>query len=525
MIIDLTLVLLYLVAITAYGVVTGRKTADTQEGYFLGGRSFGWILIGLSLFATNISITQFMSTSGLAQKVGLASINNDLIGGLMMALSALLFIPIYIRSGLCTMTEFLERRFGRGARLFYAIIFLLLSVLTMPFGVYLGALAALGLFNLSTDHLGLACLLIGGSVGLYSVLGGLTAVVKTDAIQAGLMVAGGLIVLVAAVAKLGGLGALAAGAAPGQFELLQPRGSQMPWTALPGIAIASAFFAFCNVGMLQRALGARDVRQAQLGVLFGAFLKLLSIPLFALTGIAAAQLFPGSPGDQTYALMVREYLPVGVSGLVFAGMLSALMSTADSGVCAVASVLSYDVHPLLAPKASPQARQRFGKWASGVLVVTAFVLAPFGQSIENIYLFGLRVAGFLFLPVGVCFIFGRFVRRVNHAGALATLSVGLVLGLSYVLATLVPGLQPLMPKWLAGLHFYEVLPFFFVLLSTVILSVSLLTAPPASEQLAILDLRTAAGGELGDESLPWWRGFPFWLAVYLGVLAALYVVF
>jgi solute:Na+ symporter, SSS family len=127
--------------------------------------------------------------------------------------------------------------------------------------------------------------------------------------------------------------------------------------------------------------------------------------------------------------------------------------------------------------------------------------------------------------VGVCFIFGRFVRRVNHAGALATLSVGLVLGLSYVLATLVPGLQPLMPKWLAGLHFYEVLPFFFVLLSTVILSVSLLTAPPASEQLAILDLRTAAGGELGDESLPWWRGFPFWLAVYLGVLAALYVVF
>lgn len=524
MLIDLTLVLGYLVAITVYGIVTGRKTSGTQDGYFLGGRTFGWVLIGLSLFATNISITQFMSTSALAQKIGLASINNDLIGALMMALSAWFFIPIYIRSGLCTMTEFLERRYGRPAKLFYSFIFLVQSTVTMPFGIYLAALAALRLFNLPDTQIVAACLIIGGSVGLYSVLGGLTAVVKTDAVQAGLMVAGGFIITFVAISKVGGLGAMHA-SAPGQFELIQPRGSLLPWTALPGVAIASAFFAFCNVGMLQRALGARDLRHAQLGVLFGAFLKLLAIPLFALTGIASIQIFPDAGGDQTYALLIREFLPVGVSGLVLAGMLSALLSTADSGVCAIASVVAYDIHPLLAPHSSPEARLRFGKWVTAALVAIAFGFAPFGSLVENVYLYTLRMSGFLFLPVGVCFIFGRFFRRVNHAGAVATLATGFALGVGYVVFTSVPALTRFLPGWFVALHFYEVLPFFFVTLASVLFAVSLMTPPPGLQKLAILDHRRVDDAAAGAGDIPWWATFRFWLAVFFAVLGALYLVF
>ncbi len=525
MYVDLAIVLLYLVALTAYGVIAGRKAAGSMEGYFLGGRSFGWILIGFSLFATNISTSQFMSTSALAQKVGLAAINNDLLGALMLALSAVFFIPLYIRIKLCTMTEFLERRYGRGAKLIYSLTFLLTSILTMPPGIYLGGLAILGLFGLPNDYLTVACLIVGGSVGLYAVLGGLTAVVKTDLIQACLMIVGGLIVTVLAVNRVGGLGALYEAAPRLHFELLQPAGSLMPWTALPGVVIASAFFAFCNAGMLQRVLGARDVRHAQLGMLFAAFLKLLSIPLFAIAGIAAIQIFPEAGGDKTYALLVGELLPVGISGLVMAGLFSALLSSADSGVNAISSVVAYDIHSLIKKEASTEQRLRFGKQTAAAIVIFAVLTAPFAQTIDNIYLFLLRLHGYLVLPIGVAFIFGRFVRRINNTAALVTMATGMVVGLAYVVSTSIPVLTAQLPPWLVGLHFYELLPFLWGGLVALLLTVSYLTAPPPPEKLAVLDARRADPALARPAQVPLWKSFKLWLAVFFTVLGTLYLVF
>lgn len=525
MYLDLIIVLLYLAGITAYGVLAGRKTSTTLAGYFLGGRTFGWALIGFSLFATNISTNQFMSTSGLAQQIGVAAINNDLIGALMMALSAVFFIPLYIRIQLCTMTEFLEHRYSRSAKLIYSITFLLTSTLTMPPGIYLGGLAMLGLFGLPSEHLGLACLLIGGSVGLYSVLGGLTAVVKTDMIQAGLMIVGGMLVTYMAVDRVGGLGALVEAAPPHQLELLQPPGSRIPWTALPGIVIASAFFAFCNAGMLQRALGARDVRHAQLGMLFAAFLKFLSIPLFAVAGMAAIQIFPDAGGDQTYALMVRELLPVGLSGLVMAGLFSALLSSADSGVCAISSVIAYDIHPVLRKEATVDQRLRFGKWAAAAIIVFAVTTAPFASAIDNVYLFLLRLHSFLVVPIGVAFMFGRFVRRINNIAAVTTMATGMVAGLFYVTCTSVPALNGVLPEWLAKMHFYELLPFLWAALVLLLFVVTYLTPPPPADKLAVLDKSRTQGATTVVVGIPWWQSFPFWFGVFMVCLIALYVVF
>lgn len=522
---DLAIVLVYLVAMTAYGVIAGRKASTTMEGYFLGGRSFGWILIGFSLFATNISTAQFMSTSALAQKAGLAAINNDLIGALMLALSAVFFIPLYIRIQLCTMTEFLERRYGRGAKLIYSLTFLLTAILTMPPGIYLGGLAMLGLFGLSNEYLTVACLIVGGSVGLYAVLGGLTAVVKTDLIQASLMIVGGMIVTVLAVDRVGGLAALHAAAPRLHFELLQPAGSLMPWTALPGVVIASAFFAFCNAGMLQRVLGARDVRHAQLGMLFAAFLKFLSIPLFALAGMAAIQIFPEAGGDKTYALLVRELLPVGLSGIVMAGLFSALLSSADSGVNSISSVVAYDIHPLLAKEATIEERLRFGKRTAAAIVIFAVLTAPFAYVIDNVYLFILRLHGYLVLPIGVAFMFGRFVRRINNTAALVTMTTGMTLGLIYVVGTSVPALAARFPAWLASLHFYELLPFLWAGLVVLLFTVAYLTAPPPPEKLAVLDARRAEGAPASPVQVPFWKSFPLWFALFLAVLVTLYMVF
>lgn len=525
MYLDLIIVLVYLAAITTYGIVAGRKTSTTLAGYFLGGRTFNWAMIGFSLFATNISVTQFMSTSGLAQEIGLAAINNDLIGALMLALSAVFFIPLYIRIQLCTMTEFLERRYSRTAKLIYSITFLLTSTLTMPPAIYLGGLAMLGLFGLPGEHLVLACFLIGGSVGLYSVLGGLTAVVKTDVIQAALMVVGGMLVTWLAVAEVGGLGALLKAAPPQQLELLQPSPSRMPWTALPGVVIASAFFAFCNAGMLQRALGARDVRHAQLGMLFAAFLKFLSIPLFAVAGMAAIQLFPEAGGDKTYALMVRELLPAGLSGLVMAGLFSALLSSADSGVCAISSVIAYDIHPLVRKNAGVEERLRFGKWAAAGIIIFAVATAPFADAIDNVYLFLLRLHSFLVVPIGVAFMFGRFVRRINNIAAVTTMAVGMVAGLFYVTCTSVTALNGVLPAWLAAMHFYELLPFLWAALVLLLFIVTYLTPPPPAEKLSVLDMARADPASAASARVPWWKSFTFWFAIFLVCIAALYIVF
>jgi solute:Na+ symporter, SSS family len=522
--IDLGFVVVYLVGITVYGILIGRKEASTRVGYYLGGRKFGWFTIGASIFATNISITQFMSGGGLAHRVGLASINNDLVGGFLLAMSAVFFVPIYVRSRLFTMPEFLERRYSRSARQIFGWVYLIQSVLQQPSGYYIGGLALLGLFGFPIEYLAVTCLIIGATVGLYAVIGGLTSVMKTDVVQVILLIAGGLTVTVVGLHRAGGWSGLTAEFGDTHFELLLPRGSAMPWTALPGIALHSCYFAFCSIHILQRVLGARDEYHARTGMLFSAWLKFLAIPLFALPGIIAVKLYPEALGDATYAMLVRDLLPVGISGLVLAGMIAALMSSADSNVNAMSSVVAMDIYPSLARQPAERSALKIGKWSAGLIVVFGVVVAPYYQHLGAIYLFILRLGSFLLLPVGVVFIFGRFSRRVNHQGALACLGIGSAIGLAYVLLTSLPMLDTWIPGWMRTLHFYEMLPFFFLLCTGMLFVVSWFTAPPAEDKLQVLAKRPP-GDLSGAEGRPLWQSFQLWLAVFCAALGLVYVVF
>lgn len=522
--IDLAVVLLYLVLITAYGLYAARGAGRSAEHYFLGGRNLGWFVIGASIFATNISTTQFMSGSGLAHGIGVAAVNNDLIGGLLLGLSAVLMVPMYIKSRLFTVPEFLERRYNRPARLLFSWTYVLQNVLSTPTGFYIGGLAVLGLFGFDPQYLSLACIIVGATVGTYSVLGGLTSVAKADAIQVVLLIGGGLLVAVFGVRAAGGIGTLYRELGPTHFELLLPRGTAMPWTALPGIALHSCYFAFASVHIVQKVLAAKDQYHAQTGMLFAGWLKFLAIPLFAIPGIVAAKLYPHAVGDATYAFLVRDLLPVGVSGLVMAGLLAALMSTADSGVVALGSVVALDIYPSLTKKPSDQQAVKLGRWVAGLVMAFGVLVAPYAENLGPIYPFILRLSGFAFMPVGVCFVFGRFSRRVNHQGALSCLLMGVVLGFSYVILTSWPPLAARLPAWFTALHFYEILPLFFVLLTAVLFGVSWLTPPPTPAQLAVLAPKDAPA-LTGAEDRPFWQSFQTWFAAFLGVLGLCYVVF
>jgi SSS family solute:Na+ symporter len=529
--IQVAVVALYLVGITVYGVYVGKKESSTKAGYFLGNNSFNWFLIGFSLFATNINSGSVIGESGLASKIGLAASNNELIGGIMLGVSAIFFIPLFLRSRLYTIPEFLEKRFNRVAKLFFSFNFVIQSILATPIGFYAGGLAILHIFGLDPKYLLPVCVVMGVSIGLYSVFGGLTSIVYTDRVQASLLILGCVVIALVGLQQVGGPAALYASVGPEYFEFLRPADDPLlPWTALPGIALHSAFFAFCSVAVLQRALGARSVYDAKMGMLFGAFLKIVTVFMLAIPGIIAAKLYPEA-GDTAMPVLVRELLPslgfwgVVLSGLVLAGLVSAVMSSADAGVCAISSVIALDIYPSCTRRTVNEARALFvGKLAAALIMVYGTLAAPFYGKLGSIYLLILQVGGFMLLPVGTCFILGRFSRRVNSQGAVATLALGLVLSVAYIVGTKTPWGQSVMPEFLVKAHFYKVYPFFFLFYFVFLYVVSLCFPPPTREKLEVLEAGPAV--QLAAETPhAWYASFNFWWCLFLACVAALYLVF
>ena len=526
--IDLVVVALYLVGITIYGLWVGRNDNKSKEGYYLGGRSFNWTLVGFSLFATNISIGAFIGGSGLAYKAGFAAIIPVINGGLLLVVSAVVFMPVFLRSKIFTIPQFLQLRFNTASKLLFSGLFVCQNILLMPLGLYTGALAALGLFgwDFTPQNITLAALTIACTVGLYATIGGLKSVVVTDAVQVVIMLVGGVTVAIVGVIKVGGFGALYTAAGPEQFEMLRPRGDpHFPWdAAFPGQMMHAAFYAFCNIALLQRALGSKDLENAQKGMLFGAFLKLGGILLFTIPGLVALVMYPGVKPDTTYAMMVRDFLPVGISGLVLAGLLAAMMSSQDSSINAIAGLVALDIWPLVRPNASEQEAVLVGKTYSACTLLWGVLAAPlFLSADQGIYTIVLKVTGFMILPTGVCYLWGRFSQRVNGAGAVATLACGLVLGLSYIMFSTIPELQPHLPALIADAHFYHIYPVFFVIFTVILYTVSALTAPPTAANLECIQaIKTDAPT---GPVLPWYRRFKTWLILYLICFAAVYIIF
>ncbi|HEU4365918.1 MAG TPA: hypothetical protein VFT13_10705, partial [Candidatus Krumholzibacteria bacterium] len=276
--IDIAVVIAYLVGITAYGVWAGRKANRSTESYFLAGRKLGWAAIGFSLFATNISLDGFVGGNGMAYRIGIASFVPELTGGLMLTISALVFIPIFLRSKIFTIPQFLELRYNRASKVLLGVLFVCQSLLIAPLMTYTAAIAALGLFGfeISVANVLTAAVIITAIVGTYSIIGGLTSVVVTDIVQVLIMLAGGLAVTALGLAKVGGLGALFSSGGSEMFTLLRPADDPyLPWNAIiPGQLTNALFFSCASYSILQRALGASDVGHAQKGLLLGAFLKM-----------------------------------------------------------------------------------------------------------------------------------------------------------------------------------------------------------------------------------------------------------
>lgn len=429
---------------------------NTAADYFLAGRHVSWFVVGCSLFASNIGSEHIVGLAGSGALNGMAQAHWELHAWVILLL-AWVFVPFYYRSGVFTMPEFLERRFDARTRWVLSVVSLVAYVFTkVSVTVYAGAIVFQTLlpdtFGSPDNAFWVGAVTSVVMTGIYTVMGGLRAVVYTEVAQTFVLLLGSALVTYFGLSQLGGWGELVASAKPHaeQFALWRPNSDpNFPWL---GVMIASpviGIWYWCtDQYIIQRVLAARGLSDARRGAIWGGFLKVWPVLIFLVPGVIGFALHQkgllsiplktdGSGqilGDAVFATMVQTLLPVGLRGLVVAGLLSALMSSLASLFNSCATLFTVDIYEKLRPGQSEQTLVRVGRIATVVVVGCGLVWIPIMKKVSEgnsgIYDYLQNVQGFLAPPITAVFLLGLFSKRINAAGAFWGLVAGFALGMA-----------------------------------------------------------------------------------------------
>lgn len=416
--------LLLVVCVSLYASRGGGGAA----GYFLAGRSLPWWLIGFSLIASNISTEHFVGMAGRGYDLGLAIASYEWMAAVTLALVGLFFLPKFLRAGIYTIPEYLEYRYDARTRTLMAV-FLLAAYVFVALAVvlYAGALAMQSIFGLDVIA---GVWLIGALAGAYTVYGGLKAVVWSDLIQGVALLAGAALLTVLGFRAMGGVGPFLAAADDKLHTVLPWNHPEMPWLAVfvGGLWIPNIFYWGLNQFITQRTLAARSLANGQRGIFLAAFIKLLIPFLIVFPGIMAGELFADqvSHPDEAYPVMMRELLPAGLSGLMFAALFGAVMSSLDSLLNSAATIFSIDLYKRrLRPDASSQQVTTVGRVATCALVVAGALWAPVVGGSESVFGYIQMFWGFVSPGIVAAFLFGLFVPRAPPSAAFGGMLLGI----------------------------------------------------------------------------------------------------
>jgi SSS family solute:Na+ symporter len=444
---DVAVILMYFVGVVMFGIWISRHKIHGGEDYFLAGREMTWPLVGASLFSTNISSQQFVGQAGLAFTLGIAAGAFQLMGAFCYVLLSVLFLETYMGLRLCTSPEFFERRFNAGCRYFVSGIWLLVIVFVIvASALYAGATVLMTLLGWeSRAMLWTAVIVVGITTGAYTMFGGLRSVMYTDFVQTAILVLGGAVTLVIGVAKAGGVSSvLALQTADGSsmWNAVLPAGHEFGWLPMITGGLIFSINGHCTShDYIQRVLAAKNLYHAKMGAMFAGLLKVLALFIIAAPGVVAARLFPDlQNGDTAYAHMLIDVLPIGLSGLCLAGLLAAIMSTVDSGLCAASSQLSYDFVKRWRPGISDVSLVTLGRLLILALLIFSILWAPFISHFEGLYKYLVQVESLIAPPIFVTVLFGLFYRPAHARAATATIMTGSLLGLAALAILNAPGL-------------------------------------------------------------------------------------
>jgi SSS family solute:Na+ symporter len=442
-----------------------------------------------------------------------------------------LFVPFYLRSGVYTMPEFLERRYNPAARSYFTWVSIVGYVLT-KISVTLFAGGVVMRAVTGYDFWTSAAILI-VITGLYTIFGGLRAVIYTEVMQAVVLIVGSITLMFIGLHAVGGWSGLKAAVPPDYFSMWKPSNHKdFPWTGVVfGAPILGIWYWCTDQHIVQRVLAARNIQEARRGTIFAGYLKILPVFIFVLPGIIAAALYQdvrGGMADSAYPILVTRLLPIGFKGLVLAGMLAALMSSLASAFNSCSTLLTWDVYRKWRPAASEARLVFVGRVTTVILVFLGLAWIPFMKYVSpQIYIYLQSVQAYIAPPIAAVFLLGLLSPRLNGKGALAALWSGFVLGFARLLlelgkAKLTPGS---MTYWFASINFLHFAALLFLLCSAILIVVSFMTPPPAAERVADLTLQTVAPSD-AVKVAPRERTFEIWLSVLLAaVIGALWIVF
>lgn len=450
--IDLTIVIVYFIFIFGLAQFVSRGKsghATDSTDYFLASRNLPWWAIGASLIAANISAEQIVGMSGSGYALGLAIASYEWMAALTLLIVGKYFLPIFLRNEIYTMPQFLEQRFGPTIRTVMAIFWLLLYIfVNLTSIIWLGAIAVTQVAGIDQD---VALAGLGIFALLYQLRGGLKAVALTDIVQVTLLVLGGLVIAYLTLAKIGGDAGVVAGFTtlttrlPGHFDMILSPDNPF-YKDLPGIAvlvgglwIANLSYWGFNQYIIQRALAAKSLGEAQKGVVFAAFLKLLMPIIIVLPGIAAAVLAPDlAKPDQAYPTMMA-LLPVGLLGLVFAALVAAIIASTASKINSIATIFTLDIYDKMgtAPDGARSA-EREGKLvlvgriaACAAILLAIFTARPLLGSLDQAFQYIQEFSGFVTPGITVIFLLGLFWPRATELGALTGAVASVLLSLIF----------------------------------------------------------------------------------------------
>jgi len=507
---DFAVILAYLVALLAIGMWVSFRRKGAED-LFLGGRSLGWFNIGMSIFGTNVNPSFLIASCGAGYASGMVPANFEWLAWWLLLLLSSLFVPHYLNTRISTMPQFIERRFGSAAHEFlswYALF--TTTVMWLAATLYAGGVL---LGQIMSWPLWFSVVFLTVISASFTVTGGLAAIAVTDSFQSVIMILGAAALTVIGLVHVGSLDALLAGVPPDRWRLIRPAADpEFPWPAMfLGYPVMGVWFWCTDQTIVQRVLGAKDLRQGQLGTVFMGFLKILPPFIFILPGILCFVLHPHLLNqDQAFATMVTNYLPVGMVGLIIVVLVAAAISTVAGGLNSFSTLFTLDIY---VKKFRPAATQKEIRWlgqistivAAALSIACALAMGSFGKDLFNLIQ---AIIGFVAPPMAAVFVVGILWKRATAKAAIWTLVAGSLVSISVGLCHMTD--WPSKTFW----PHYLLLSFYlFVGICAFMIVVSLATRKsPVEEDLPTLRETYAVQG--GQSRLLW---------ILWGILAAIMV--
>ncbi len=468
--VDTVIMVVYGLVIIGYGLYKARS--KNSEEYFLGGRAMIWPVVGISLFAANISSSTLVGLAGDAYSTNTHVYNYEWMAAVILVFFAIFFMPFYLKTGVYTMPEFLERRFDSRSRYYFSFVTIISNIIVdTAAGLYVGLLIFKILFPSLPAYV--IIIILAAAAAAYTIPGGLSSVIHTEVIQAILLILGSIVLTFFAFREVGGWGAMVdqlnalgsqnhwgkGGPQDAEEVLSMVRGAEdefMPWTGLLiGVPILGFYFWITNQFMVQRVLSAKNLDHGRWGALFAGLLKLPVIFIMVLPGVLAILLFRdldlsflnyetikygekvlcrdlSNCPNMTYPVLLFKLLPTGLLGLVLAGLLAAMMSSISATFNSASTLITMDFVSKLRPNLNSQQLVAVGQVSTLVLVILAAAWAPQIERFGSLFKYLQLVISFICPPVVGVFILGLFWKRANGTGAFVSLIIGFLIAATFL---------------------------------------------------------------------------------------------